>query len=306
MLLSIVSPVYKSEGTITELLRQITSSVSVITDDYEIILVEDNGGDRSWEIIKDQAQKNKKIKALRFSRNFGQHYAITAGLEVATGDYVVVLDCDLQDNPSYIAQMMAKVNEGYDIVYTRKETRKHSLFKNITAKVFFYVFNYLSDNQTADARIGNYTLLSRKTVNEFLKIKDKRRHYLMVLRWLGFKAGYIDIVHEKRFSGKTSYTIGKLINHAIDGITSQSDKMLRLSVKVGFMFFIVSLLTSVFVAIRYFLYGAFYGWTSLIIVSLLSTGLILMSSGVLGIYIGKIFEQVKDRPLYIVDEKINL
>lgn len=305
MFLSIISPVYKAEKIIPELVMQIKKALVGITEDYEIILVEDNGPDGSWAVIKNIAETDRRVKGLHFSRNFGQHYAITAGLEKSKGDYVVVLDCDLQDNPVYIKEMLDKAKEGFDIVYTKKEVRKHSVFKNITAKIFFWIFNYLSDNQTADASIGSYTLLTRKVVDEFSKIKDKRRHYLMILRWLGFKAGYVSIVHQQRFAGKSSYTLSKLINHAIDGITSQSDKMLRISVKVGFLFFIMSIVVSIVVAIRYMLYGAFYGWTSLFIVLLLSTGLILISTGVLGIYIGRIFEQVKDRPLYIIDEAVN-
>ncbi len=303
--ISIVSPVYNAEKILPELVQQIENAVKPLGLNYEIILVEDAGPDDSWAVIKSIAQANQNVKGIKFTRNFGQHYAITAGLAESIGDAVVIMDCDLQDNPEYIPQMLHKLKEGYDIIFTKKQSRKHSFFKNASAKIFFKIFNYLSDNQNASENAGNYTMLSRKTVDQFNKIQDKRRHYLMILRWMGFKSASVNIEHRKRHSGESSYNLSKLINHAIDGITSQSDKVLRISIKIGFAFFLLSIIVSIMVAIRYFLYGAFYGWTSLFIIVLLSTGLILISSGVIGIYVGRIFEQVKDRPLYIIDERLN-
>lgn len=303
--ISIVSPVYLGEKIVPELVKQIANSVSKITSNYEIILVEDGSPDNSWLAIEKECANNTKVVGVKLSRNFGQHFAITAGLAESKGDYVVVMDCDLQDNPKYIADLYAKSQMGFEIVYTKKEKRKHSFFKNITASLFFRLFNYLSENQEATSAVGSYSLLSRKVVNAFLSVKDTHRHYLMVLRMLGFSFSEIEILHEERFEGKSSYTLSKLIKHAIDGITSQSVKLLRIAISIGFTFCIISLLYAFILLLNYFKHGALPGYTSTTVLILFSTGLILLSVGIAGIYIGKIFEQSKNRPLYFIDKRIN-
>jgi polyisoprenyl-phosphate glycosyltransferase len=304
-LISVVSPVYKAGNIVDELVSRIVATVTTITDSYEIILVEDGSPDNSWEIIEANCRKNPHVKGVKLSRNFGQHYAISAGLAESSGEYVVVMDCDLQENPIYIADLYKEIQKGFDIVYTIKEQRVHSAFKNITAKLFFMVFNYLSENHVAKPGVGTYSILSRKVVDEFCRIRDVHRHYLMVLQSLGFRSTYIHIKHESRFKGKSSYTFAKLVNHAIDGITSQSDKLLRLSISLGFMIFLLAFIWAMTLVVLYFRHGAQPGYTSLMVMVLLSTGLILMSIGIAGIYIGKIFEQAKGRPLYIIDKKVN-
>lgn len=307
-LISIVSPVYMAEKIIPELVKRIKEEVSKITEHFEIILVEDCGADDSWHCIEEEGKKDQRIKGIKLSRNFGQHHAITAGLSYAQGDYTVIIDCDLQDNPKYILDLYNKAVEGNDIVYTIKKSRKHSFFKNVTAIVFNRIFNYLSENKTskADKNVGAFSMLSKKVVNSFLMIKDTHRHYLMVLRTLGFQNAYIEIEHENRFEGKSSYSFSKLMKHAINGITSQSDKLLRISVSVGFAMFCLSILWAIYILYKYFTTGLMSGYTSTIVVQLLGTGLILISIGITGIYIGKIFEQTKNRPLFIIDKYSNL
>lgn len=306
--ISIVSPVYKAEKILDELVFRIKSEVEKVTNNYEIILVEDGSPDNSWLKIEENCIKNSHIKGVRLSRNFGQHYAITAGLEHSSGDVVIVMDCDLQDNPIYFKDLLNKHKEGFDIVYTMKKKRAHGFIKNFWAKLFNTIFNYLIDNKDSKSStsIGSYSLLSRKVVDDFLRIKDSRRHYLMVLRWLGFKSTLIEIEHEKRFEGKSSYTFKKLLLHAIDGITSQSDKLLRLTAGFGFILSLISFLSALFLTILYFLRPFQAGWPSLIILILFLGGLIILSIGISGIYIGKIFEQTKNRPLYLIDKKMNL
>lgn len=303
--ISVVSPVYRAEKIVDHLVERLSKSLSEITSEFEIILVEDGGPDNSWEKIEENCRKNSKVKGVKLSRNFGQHYAITAGLNEAKGNYVVVIDCDLQDDPAYIKDMYAKAKEGYDIIYTVKQKREHSFFKNLTAALFVRIFNYLSETQAASKNVGAFSLMSRKVVDAFCSIKDTHRHYLMVLRMLGFSSTEISIIHQNRFEGKSSYNFSKLVKHAIDGITSQSDKLLRISISIGFLFCVLALMVIVYIVIGYFLRGALPGYTSLISVLLLATGLILMSIGVASIYIGKIFEQSKNRPLYFIDKKIN-
>jgi glycosyltransferase involved in cell wall biosynthesis len=304
--ISVVSPVYGAEGIVDKLVEAIQAELSQITPNYEIILVEDGSPDNSWRKIEENCLRNPLVKGVKLSRNFGQHFAITAGLQEASGNYVVVMDCDLQDDPKYIRELYKKIQEGYDIVYTIKKTREHSFFKNMTAAIFFRIFNYLSENQAASRAVGSFSMLSRKVVDAFLSIKDTHRHYLMILRVLGFSYTEVIIEHRKRPEGKSSYTFSKLIKHALNGITSQSDKLLRISVSLGFFICLVAILLAGYLVFNYFANGALAGYTSLAMLVLLSTGLILMSIGIAGIYIGKIFDQSKNRPLYFVDKKLNL
>jgi polyisoprenyl-phosphate glycosyltransferase len=305
MVLSIVSPVYQAENIVDALVLRITQEVEKITPSYEIILVEDGSRDESWNKIELNCQRNRKVKGIKLSRNFGQHYAISAGLGNASGQWVVVMDCDLQDNPKYIKDLYEKAQEGYDIVYTAKTKRQHSFFKDIIANAYFFIFNYLSD-QKQDDKTGAYSIISRKVVDAFCQIKDFHRHYLPILQLVGFKSTIINIEHEKRFEGKSSYNFLKLLKLATHGIVSQSDKLLRVSISIGFILFILSFLWAGYIIVMYFVRGAQPGYTSIMAMLLLSTGLILMSIGIAGIYIGKIFEQVKGRPLYFVDKKVNI
>ncbi len=305
--ISIVSPVYMAEKIVDELVKQVSEALQAITEDFEIILVEDGSPDNSWEKIEENCLRNKRVRGIKLSRNFGQHYAITAGLHHAEGEYVVVMDCDLQDDPKYIAHLLEKAKEGYDIVYTVKEKRAHSFVKNIFASLFNSVFNWLTEANRFKSHndVGAFSMLSRKVVLAYRSFNDYQRHYLMVLRWLGFDSSFIKIEHKQRYSGSSSYNFSKLIDHAINGITSQSDKLLRLSIYVGLTFSILALCSAGYYIMRYLLYEVKAQWATLFIGILFSTGLILMSIGIVGIYIAKCFEQTKNRPLYLIDKILN-
>ena len=307
-LISIVSPVYKAENIVPELVKRIIKETSKITENFEIILVEDGGPDNSWAKIEEEALKDSRVKGIKLSRNFGQHFAITAGIESAKGDYVAVMDCDLQDDPAYLPVLYQKACEGFDIVFTYKAFRKHNFLKNITANAFNKVFNYLVDNKDwkSHSNVGSYSMLSRKAVNAFCSFNDYQRHYLMVLRWLGFNTTYVEIEHKERFEGKSSYNLSRLILHAINGITSQSDKLLRINVTIGILLSMLSFLSIIVIIILYFTAGFMSGWASLIVTILFSTGVLLTSIGIAGIYTGKTFEQVKNRPKYIIDKSVNV
>lgn len=303
---SVVIPVYLCEACLEQLCSKLADSLTTITDSYEIIFVNDASPDRSWEVVSALSASDRRIKGIDFVRNFGQHFAITAGLEYSRGKWVVVMDCDLQDNPMYIKDLYEKGLEGFDIVFTRKRSRQHPALKNLFARMFGFVFNWLSgQTEFYQADVGAYSLLSRKAVEGFLKVRDVHRHYLLVLKWLGFKHDFVVVDHDERYAGKSSYTLVKLIKHGIAGITSQSDKLLHLSITTGFVFFLASILAIIYLMIRYFVSGFLSGWPSLMTALLLSTGLILFSIGVVGLYIGKIFDQVKGRPLYLVNETVN-
>ena len=294
--------------TVPLLVEKLVLELSKITEKFEIILVDDYSPDNSWEIIQTEAEKDIRVKGIRLSRNFGQHKAITAGLSSANGEYTIVMDCDLQDDPVYIHDLMAEAKKGFDIVYTIKERRKHGFFKNLQARIFNYVFNFLADSKSmhADSQIGAYSLITKKVVKEFLKFGDQRRHYLMVLRWLGFSNTYIRIQHLERKHGKSSYTLAKLINHAIDGITAHSDKVLILTVYSGFFLSMLSMIFAIAIVAMYFHHGFQAGWTSLFVVILFFSGVIITTVGIVGVYVGRTFEQSKGRQLFIIDKKLNL
>ncbi len=307
-ILSIVSPVYRGGKLVETLVARISEEVSAITSEFEIILVEDGSVDESWAKIVAVGQGNPHVKGIKLSRNFGQHPAISAGIHHARGDYVVVIDCDLQDDPKYIRTLLDEARKGFDIVYTRKIKREHSWHKNIGAAIFNGAFNWLSENKQvySNANVGAFSLLSRKTVEAFKRIKDYHRHYLLIVRWLGFPYTFVEIEHAKRFEGKSSYSLRRLLHHAIDGITSQSTRLLRVSIALGLLFCVTALLSAVALITLYFAHGFKEGWTSVMVLTLLSTGMILLSLGIVGLYLGKAFEQIKGRPLYIVESTVNM
>lgn len=307
MKLSIVIPVFNAEKIIDELISRVDSEIKLLFENYEIILVEDGSIDNSWSCIKKNCSNNKKIKGLKLSRNFGQHNAITAGLQESSGEKVIVMDCDLQHNPKYISQFINKSNEGFDIVYSHMNKRSFGIFKNLSSRLFFMIFNYLIDNKEfkGSNKIGSFSLITRKVVKEYLSFGDYARHYIMVLRWLGFKSSIISINHEPRFSGKSSYTFSELIKHSINGIVFNSDKIIRITLKLGFTISLLSILASLLIIIMYFIQPFQAGWASIIVMILFSTGLIIGSIGIVGLYVGKIFDQSKNRPIFVIDEKIN-
>ena len=307
-LVSVVSPVYRAEAIVDELIRRLKTALSEITENYEIILVEDGGPDRAWDRIAANAGEDKRIRGLRLSRNFGQHLAITAGLFHASGDHVVVIDCDLQEDPAAIPQLIAEARKGFDVVLTRKRKRAHAGWKNAGASLYGTICNWLTDSpfMSSTTEVGTFSVLSRKVVDQFCRIQDYHRHYLLVVRWLGFSTSYVEIEHAERYAGSSSYSFRRLIRHAIDGITSQSTKLLHLSIGLGFLFCLASAAAIIQIVFSYFLHGYKEGWPSLAVLILLSTGLNLLCLGIVGIYLGRTFEQVKNRPLFIVDTAINL
>jgi glycosyltransferase involved in cell wall biosynthesis len=296
------------EQSLPELVASVRQAVEGVTNDYEIILVEDGSPDGSWRTIEDVCRGDRRVKGIRLSRNFGQTYALTAGLAAAQGDYVIVLDCDLQDDPKYIPDLYWAAQDGVDIVYTRKRQRRHGSLKNLFARMFYKVFNVLigiEELRSDSLTFGTYSLLSRPVVDAFLSFKQYHRNYMFILRRLGFDAAYVEVDHRPRPYGKSSYSISKLLRVATDIITSETDRLLYLSIGVGLAFVTASPVAAAYVVIAYFVHGFREGWASVFVLILASTGAILMSLGVIGVYIGKIFEQTKNRPLFLVRERLN-
>lgn len=304
MKISIVSPVYKGEAIVEELVSKIYEAVTQLEVDFEIILVEDGSPDNSWEKIREASNRHRNVKGIKLSRNFGQHYAVTAGLNFATGSIIILMDCDLQDDPKFIPLLLAEYKMGNEIVFTRRIDRKHSFVKSLNSATYNFFFGLFSD-RNYDVNAGSMVLFSQRVNEVFLKLEDKDRLYLQMLKWIGFKSTYVAIEHKERFAGKSTYTFYKLLKLAIQGWTSHSDKLLKFSVYSGFFLSFITFVIAIVIFIKYYFFGLQPGWPSLFLAIIFGTGLILMSIGITGVYIGKIFEQTKNRPLFIVDEKIN-
>lgn len=300
--ISVVIPVYQAESCLHELYRRLKASLETLTTDFEIILVEDRGGDRSWEVIRELAQVDSRVKGIQFSRNFGQHYGITAGLDHSDGDYVVVMDCDLQDRPEEIPKLYAKACEGYAVVYARRAVRQDHLLKRLSSKIFYAIFDYLIE-QHSDPAIANFGVYSRKVIESYRSMRESVRTFPLFVRWLGFPSIAIDVEHAPRYRGSSSYTFDKLMHLAINSIVSQSNRPLRLSIKFGFFMAFCSLLVGSYYLLRYFLYSIpVAGWTSVIVSIYFLAGLFFINTGFIGLYVGRIYDETKRRPLYVIDQ----
>ena len=301
--ISIVVPVYKAENCLEELCSRLKSSIGTITEDFEIILVEDCGGDRSWELIGKIAEEDPRVKGMQFSRNFGQHYGITAGLDHAGGDWVVVMDCDLQDRPEEIPRLYEKALEGYDIVLARRGKREDPFLKRLTSRLFYRLFSYLSDMEY-DGQTGNFRIMSNKVVMNFRTMREQLRFFGGLVNWMGFPSASIDVQHASRFEGKSTYTFSKLWKLATETIIAYSDKPLRLSIRFGFTISFASFLYGLYIVYHALFEGTpIMGWSSLIVSLYFLGGIVISILGVIGIYLGKTFDEAKRRPLYIIHHK---
>lgn len=305
MMLSIVSPVYKAEKIIPLLVERIENSVNKITADYEIILVEDGGPDRSWGVIESLANANPKIKGIKLSRNFGQHPAIMAGLSQAKGEWIVVMDCDLQDQPEEIEKLYAKALEGFDIVLAKRKDRKDSFLKKMTSVFFSKIYGYFTDTEY-DNEVANFGIYHKKVIQSILEIPDAIKFFPLFVKFVGYNSTSIIVEHAERAEGNTSYSFAKLLSLAFNTIISFSNKPLKLFVKFGLTISVLS-----FIVGMYNIYLALtnqievLGYSSIIVSIWFLSGVIITTIGVTGIYVGKIFDQTKGRQVFIIDKIIN-
>jgi dolichol-phosphate mannosyltransferase len=274
--------------------------------DYELIMVEDCGGDGSWELISELASSDSHVKGVKLSRNFGQHHAITAGMDVCTGDWVVVLDCDLQDDPAAIARLWAKAKEGYDVVNARRVGRKDSFLKRVRSKLFHMAFRWLS-GLSCDPRVANFRIMSRKVVDAYNTMRETSRALGVQVHWLGYPTASIDVPHASRHDGKTSYTVRKLLALALDIAIAYSSKPLRIAIILGFVIAVCSMGIGLWLLVRYGVLGIpVPGWTSLMVSVWCLGGIIIATLGVIGVYVGKIYDETKRRPIYVIEKTLNL
>lgn len=305
MLLSIVSPVYRAEFQLEELVERIKTSVETLQLDFEIILVNDHSPDQSWEKIVELSTKYSFVKGIKLSRNFGQHYAITAGLDQAKGDWVVVMDCDLQDRPEEIPNLYRKAQEGFHVVLARRAVRKDGFFKRLGSKAFYRTLAYLTGSEQ-DESIANFGVYHQDVIQQIKNMRESIRYFPTMVRWVGFRQTSIDVTHAGNEERTSSYNFKRLFNLALDIMLAYSDKPIRLTVKLGLVVALTGFIFAIYTLFRYIVGDIIVaGYASLIISLWLLSGFILVTLGMVGLYVGKTFEGVKERPIYIVEKKLN-
>jgi polyisoprenyl-phosphate glycosyltransferase len=298
--LSVVIPVFGCARHLDELHRRLCRAISPLTADYEIVFVEDASPDSSWERLAAVAETDPNVRLFGLSRNFGQDAAITAGLAKARGRWVVVMDCDLQEPPEAIPDLYARAQEGYEVVRTLRGGRGHSRLRRLVSRAY----RRLLLEETEHPEYSNMSLLSRRVVEAFNALTDRDREYHLMLDWLGFESAVVPIAFADR-DGESSYTLGKLVRVALDGVFFRTTVLLRVVVFVGFLVAAVGGALALYNVIYYFAAGQPTGYTSLIVLLVLFSGLIIVSVGVVGLYVGRIFEQVKSRPLFVIARQVD-
>jgi polyisoprenyl-phosphate glycosyltransferase len=302
--LSVVVAVYGCVDCLGKLHERLVRTLERLVDSFELVFVDDGSPDGAWNVLARLASEDSRVRAVRLSRNFGQHAAITAGLAESRGRLVVVMDCDLQDPPEEIPRLYERALAGYDIVLARRKGRQDSVLRRAAARSYFWLLNHLVGTHIQGA-YGTFSIISRQVRDAYLSIGDRGRHYLFILHWLGFEQAAVDVPHAPRAVGQSAYTFGKLVRHAIDGVFFQTTVLLRWIVYFGFLIALAGVLLAAVFASIFFFGDPPPGWTSLAVIILVIGGFIIMSTGVTGLYIGKIFDQVKGRPLYVVRDILN-
>lgn len=306
-LCSVIVPAFNEQEVIYETYKRLKAVLEGINAPYEILFVNDGSKDNTGAILSKICDDDKNIRLIEFSRNFGHQIAITAGMDYAKGDCIVVIDADLQDPPELIPQMIEEWRKGYDVVYGRRTERKgETFFKKATASIFYRFLKSMTDfDIPVDA--GDFRLIDRKVCDALKKIKERNRYVRGIISWLGFKQTAIYYTREKRFAGTTKYPLKKMIKFAFDAITSFSYKPLKLASYTGTLLSFFSFIY-LLVVIAKKLIGNIpvEGWASMMAISLFFNGVILIILGMIGEYIGRIYDEVKNRPLYIVKNEKNI
>jgi len=303
MLLSIIIPIYNEEKNIALLYNRLTTALQPINAHLELIFINDGSSDNSISLIKELSQKDPAVKYIDFSRNFGHQIAVTAGIDFAQGDALVIIDADLQDPPEVIVDLFKKFEQGYSVVYAKRALRKgENALKLLTAKVFYQILSKITSvNIPVDT--GDFRIIDRKVVEVLKKMPEQNKFLRGQIAWVGFKQTYVEYEREERYAGKTGYTYKKMIKFALDGITSFSDLPLKIATLTGF-----GVSGIAFILMLYTLYSRFFshnyvpGWPSLMITILFIGGIQLIGIGIIGEYIGRISSNTRNRPLYVINE----
>lgn len=308
ILCSVIVPMYNEEEVIPETYRRLTKVMDDINESYEIIFINDGSRDNTKAMLSELCKTDKRVKMIDFARNFGHQIAITAGMDYAAGDCMVIIDGDLQDPPELIPDMIEIWRSGFDVVYGKRKSRQgETFFKKFTAKIFYRLLGKLTDVDIP-VDTGDFRLIDRKVCEVLKQLPERSRYVRGLMSWVGFKQTAIEFERSERFAGETKYPLKKMLKLAMDGIMSFSYKPLRIASYLGTFLSLASFLYLIFVLLQKLIFpeSAQSGWASIIAVSLFFNGIILLMLGIIGEYIGRIYDEAKGRPLYIISELKNM
>ena len=303
MKLSVVLPVQDEAPVIPDLIPRLTSALEALGESWEVILVDDGSRDSSWALLEDAAEHDERIRAIRFSRGFGHQIALSAGLRLASGDAVVTMDSDLQHPPELIGSLLAKATEGYDVVYAvRSETDGENWFKRESARAFYWLFGRLTALDLPQAG-GDFRYMSRRVVDALLEMPERHRFLRGMTSWVGYQQAIVEYERQPRAAGASKYTLRKMLAFGWDAVVSFSALLLRVASVLGLVFSFLGLLYLAYViAVRLFTEQAVAGWTSVVAAVIVLGGVQLLCLGIIGQYLGRMFDEIKGRPLYLIAE----
>ena len=306
--ISVIVPMYYEEAVAEECYKRLNNILGDIENyDYEFIMIDDGSKDNTFKILEEIAKQDKKVKIISFSRNFGHQAAVTAGLHYVTGDAIVIIDADLQDPPELIPDMLKLWEEGNEVIYAKRKTRKgESAFKLLTAKMFYSTLNALSDVEIPKDT-GDFRLVDRKVVDTINQMPEHNKFLRGLFSWVGYKQIPFEYERQERYAGKTKYPLRKMIKLASDGIISFSTKPLKLVGTLGIISIVISILILIYALLSYAfkLNNLSPGWTSIMVAITFFAGVQLLSIWIMSEYIGRIYDEAKERPQYIINKKIN-
>ncbi|MEF7559191.1 glycosyltransferase family 2 protein [Bacillus thuringiensis] len=306
-LISVVVPMYFEEEVAQECYNRLKSVMLQNDINYEFVFVNDGSTDRTMEILSEIAANDYRTKIVNFARNFGHQVAVTAGIAAAKGDAIVIIDADLQDPPEVIPELIAKWEEGYEVVYAKRKQRKgETWFKLLTAKYFYKFLNYMSDIDIPKDT-GDFRIIDRKVADVFNQMTERNRFIRGMMSWVGFRQTYVEYERDERFAGETKYPLKKMIKFASDGIIAFSTKPLRIVMSLGLLSVLISIIVLLYtITVKIIGNGTQTGWASIMVAITFFSGIQLLGLGIVGQYIARIYDESKNRPIYIVKETINI
>ncbi|HDR3581922.1 glycosyltransferase family 2 protein [Bacillus anthracis] len=306
-LISVVVPMYFEEEVAQECYNRLKSVMLQNDINYEFVFVNDGSTDRTMEILSEIAANDYRTKIVNFARNFGHQVAVTAGIAATKGDAIVIIDADLQDPPEVIPELIAKWEEGYEVVYAKRKQRKgETWFKLLTAKYFYKFLNYMSDIDIPKDT-GDFRIIDRKVADVFNQMTERNRFIRGMMSWVGFRQTYVEYERDERFAGETKYPLKKMIKFASDGIIAFSTKPLRIVMSLGLLSVLISIIVLLYtITVKIIGNGTQTGWASIMVAITFFSGIQLLGLGIVGQYIARIYDESKNRPIYIVKETINI
>ena len=303
--ISVIVPCFNEENNLDEFLKRLNNSLNEVKLDYNIIFIDDGSSDNTWKKISSFANDNNKITSIKLARNFGQEYALKVGIDHANGDYIFSLDADLQDTPELLKEMIFKMkNENLNVVYAQRTKNRENFFKKYISYFFYFIFNKVCKFKIPQ-QVSDFRLIDKKILNELKKIEENDIFFRGLIPWIGFKSGFVKFERQQRLHGTTGMTLSSMIDHALRGIFNFSNLPMRISFFITTLMIFIFIIISIYALISYFSGDVIRGWTSLLLVISFLSIAIFFILGLISEYVGRIYQEVKKRPKYIIDEKIN-